>query len=288
MHSLLAITASLTAMAMAVTVAAQDTCNGYAQLCDRKYSDITFMAAHNAAFVGRGPSHNQFVYPEQDLAQGIRYFTTQVHLKGGEIRQCHTDCLLLNVGAFSEILASLTKWLDAHPREVVTLQIGNGEDAIRMEEFVPAFQSTGAERLAYVPNHSLDKGAWPTLGQMIASGKRLVVFMDYNSDTTKVPYILPNYEAYVETPFSPTDDNFFNCDIDRPSNGASVDNRMIWANHNLNDKLLGLILIPAQGDAKQTNSVNNVRQQTEICVAKYGRNPNVVMVRHPFPPFPFR
>jgi hypothetical protein len=156
---------------------AQDTCNGFAELCDRKYSDITFMAAHNAAFVGRLPTHNQFEYPEADMDKGIRYFTTQVHIQDGEIRQCHSDCALLDVGGFSEILASLKGWLDNHPREVITLQIGNGDDAIRIEEFVPHFQSTGAEQYAYVPNHSLDKDQWPTLRELIDSNKRLIVFM---------------------------------------------------------------------------------------------------------------
>ncbi|KAI9150337.1 PI-PLC X domain-containing protein 1 [Paramyrothecium foliicola] len=265
-------------LALAVGTFAQDACNGFAELCDRKYSDITFMASHNAAFVGRLPSHNQFQYPEAGMDMGIRYFTTQVHIENGEIRQCHSDCALLNVGSFSEILASLTNWLNNHPREVVTLQIGNGDDAIRIEEFVPHFQKTGADKLAYVPNHRLDKDQWPTLRQLIDANKRLIIFMDYYADTSKVPYILPNYDAYVETPFSPTKDNFFNCDIDRPNRGASADNRMIWANHNLNLKLFGSILVPAPVSAPQTNSIANIRQQTEICVSKYGRNPNVVML----------
>lgn len=92
-----------------------------------------------------------------------------------------------------------------------------------------------------------------------------------------MPYIIPQFDHYVETPFSPTDDNFFNCDVDRPSPDTPVDNRMIFANHNLNKKL-GSILLPDQIDAADTNSVANIRRQTDICVDKHGRNPNVVMV----------
>lgn len=84
------------------------------------------------------------------------------------------------------------------------------------------------------------------------------------------------YDYYVETPFSPTSSNFFNCDIDRPS-GGSADDRMIFANHNLNENIFGII-IPAKDDAPETNKVANIKQQTEICVANYGRNPNVVML----------
>ncbi|CAG9939734.1 unnamed protein product [Clonostachys rosea f. rosea IK726] len=264
-------------VALAAGVCAQSTCNGYAALCDRKYSSITFAAAHNAAFVGRGPFHNQYQYPEVAMSSGIRYFTTQVHIQDGQIRQCHTDCAFLNVGAFSEIVTSIKTWLDANPREVVTLLIGNGDDAIQIEEFKPHFEASGAQDIAFVPGTKLGLDDWPTLGEMIDSGKRLVVFMDYYSDTSKVPYILPQFDYYVETPFSPTDDNFFNCDVDRPSKDTPAAGRMVFANHNLNEEIAG-ILIPDQLRASQTNSQGNIRQQTEICVSNYGRNPNVVLL----------
>jgi hypothetical protein len=105
-----------------------------------------------------------------------------------------------------------------------------------------------------------------------------------------VPYIIPEFEHYIETPFSPTSDNFFNCDVHRPSEDAPVDERMIFVNHNLNKKLLGDVLVPDQGAAADTNSEGNILQQTDICVEKHGRNPNVVMVStlsftSPFTPF---
>lgn len=92
-----------------------------------------------------------------------------------------------------------------------------------------------------------------------------------------MPYIIPQFDHYVETPFSPTEDNFFNCDVDRPSPDTPVDDRMIFANHNLNKNIAG-VLVPDKDNAASTNSVGNIRQQTEICVADHGRNPNVVMV----------
>ena len=154
-------------------------CNGSPQLCDRAYGDVTFVASHNAAFVGHGPAHNQFQYPEAGLSQGIRYFTTQTHIEDGEIRQCHTDCLLLNAGAFSEILLSLKGWMDKNPREVVTLLVTNGADDIRIEQFAQVFESTGVKDIVFTPGNGqrAGKDGWPTLGEMIDSGKRLVVFM---------------------------------------------------------------------------------------------------------------
>ncbi|KAH7030961.1 PLC-like phosphodiesterase [Microdochium trichocladiopsis] len=262
------------------TAFGQEACNGSPALCSRPYGDVTFVASHNAAFVGRGPAHNQFEYPEAGLSQGVRYFTTQTHIEDGEIRQCHSDCFLLNAGAFSEILVSLKSWMERNPREVVTLLVTNGDDDIRVEEFAEVFESTGTTGIVFTPGNGQKPGmdGWPTLGEMINSGKRLVVFMDYNADPAKVPYILPQYDYYVETPFSPTSSNFFNCDVDRPSSGASADNRMIFANHNLNLELFAGLLVPDQDSAAETNSVANIRQQTEICVASFGRAPNVVML----------
>jgi hypothetical protein len=171
--------AGLTGLALAAagTALAQDACNGHVELCDRKYSDITFAAAHNAAFVGKGPSHNQFVYPEQDMDNGIRYLTTQVHIEDGEIRQCHSDCFLLDVGPFSEMVSSIKNWLDDHPREVVTLLVVNSDDNILIEEFVPAFEDAGAVDMVFHPGGNLALDEWPTLGELIDEGKRFIVFM---------------------------------------------------------------------------------------------------------------
>ena len=52
---------------------------------------------------------------------------------------------------------------------------------------------------------------------------------------------------------------------------------MVFANHNLNIDIAG-ILISAPGQAEDTNSVANIKKQTDICVSKYGKNPNVVLV----------
>jgi hypothetical protein len=101
--------------------------------------------------------------------------------------------------------------------------------------------------------------------------------IDYNMDTSKVPYILDQFTYYFETPFSPTEDNFMQCDIDRPS-GASADGRMYLANHNLNVELFLGILIPDMLNAANTNSLSNIMEQVNICIGNYGRNPNVVLV----------
>ena len=184
-----------------------DGCNGYAELCDRKYSDITFMASHNAAFVGKTPSHNQNEYPEQGLDMGMRYFTTQVHIEDGEIRQCHTDCALLDVGHFSEIVVSLKGWLDKNPNEVVTLLIVNGDDHVLIEEFTPIFEAAGADKIAFKPGGVLKGDDWPTLQEMIDNDERLVVFMG------KLESLLPfNCSSWGSSCFTSPSNGCMTCD----------------------------------------------------------------------------
>jgi len=40
----------------------------------------------------------------------------------------------------------------------------------------------------------MKQSGWPTLGQMIDSGKRVVVFMDSGADNGGVDYILPEFQ----------------------------------------------------------------------------------------------
>ncbi|RYO80928.1 hypothetical protein DL764_009833 [Monosporascus ibericus] len=260
-----------------VAAASAQNCNGFAELCSRRYSEVSFVAAHNAAFVGDTAFHNQFEYPEAHFDRGVRYFTTQVHNRDGQLKQCHSECLLLDAGYFSEILLSIKGKLDANPREVVTLLITDHADGLDLTEYGKEFEETGMIDYVFQPDGDLGLAEWPTLGEMIDAGTRLVVFMDYGADTSKVPYILDQFRYYFETPFSPTKDNFYQCDIDRPA-GASADGRMIFANHNLNIRLPLLnILIPAIDDAQDTNSVASITRQTDICESNHGRVPNVVM-----------
>lgn len=53
----------------------------------------------------------------------------------------------------------------------------------------------GITPMAYVPpSVPVNNADWPTLGQLIDSGKRVVVFLDYGADTSAVNFILPEFE----------------------------------------------------------------------------------------------
>jgi hypothetical protein len=64
---------------------------------------------------------------------------------------------------------------------VLTLLFTNPEGLSVDTVWAPVFNSSGIAQLAYVPPSTpVKQSDWPTLGGLIQSGKRVVVFMDFN------------------------------------------------------------------------------------------------------------
>jgi hypothetical protein len=98
-----------------------------------------------------------------------------------------------------DFLKTVKTFLDANPDEVLTLLFTNPEGASLQKVWAPAFAAAGVEQLAFVPpspGTPVAASAWPTLGALIDSGKRVVVFMDAGADnaTDAVPYIMPEFQ----------------------------------------------------------------------------------------------
>jgi hypothetical protein len=73
---------------------------------------------------------------------------------------------------------------------VVSLLIVNS-DGFSPSEYDKVFKAVGLDTLSYTPTADVTPyTAWPTLGSMIDSGKRLVTFMDFGADFATVPYIV--------------------------------------------------------------------------------------------------
>jgi len=274
-------------------------CNGHASLCTRSYSNITHLATHDSAFIGGLPNSNQNLPLTRQLDAGIRFLTAQTHksIFYDEVKLCHTSCLLKDGGSLESYLLVLREWVEEHPTEVVTLLLTNG-DFLPKSAFIPAFQGAGIVPYAYIPDLEVhkadDKSTWPTLGEMLRRGQRVVVFMDYGADDhvvdqkendtnnngtdfqNETPYLLPEFTYFWETPFDTTDPWFGQCAIDRPAALSSssssrttntitttipqplreeqVTQRMYILNHFLDTRFLGME-IPDRRDAAHTNAI---------------------------------
>jgi hypothetical protein len=255
--------------------AAWAACNGHEELCSRKYSEITFIGTHNSAFVGKGPSHNQYVSVTKQLDLGVRFLQAQTQDKNGNIQMCHTSCLLLDAGPLEDYLAEISKWMAKNPDEVVTLLLTN-RDAIAIEKFDNAFSSTGLKPFVFRPEKKLALNEWPTLQELLDNGTRLLVFMDFNMDKSKVDYILNEFDYYWETPFGVTKPSFPTCKVDRPKNGNPAE-LMGMMNHMLNDKVFDIVF-PNQRDAKKTNSAKSIQGQVALCESQWSKTPNVILL----------
>ena len=261
-------------------------CNGHVELCDRRYSNITQIATHDSAFVGILPTDDQDVDVGAQLDAGVRFLQAQTHRNVfGTLSLCHTSCFLKDAGSVQAYLQVIKEWLDKHPKEVVTLLLTNG-DNVRVSEFDDVFVASGIQPYAYVPGLShvptvLD--SWPTLGELIGNGTRLVAFLDYGAMDT-VPYILPEFPYFWETPFDMTDPSFPQCIIDRPGglaeNPALADQRMYIINHYLDTELMGMD-VPDRRDERKTNAATgreSIGAQIDLCRQQHGRAPKGILV----------
>ncbi|KAL8787556.1 MAG: hypothetical protein Q9213_002118 [Squamulea squamosa] len=292
---------------------AEPLCNGHAELCSRKYSNITFIGAHDSAFVGDSPADNQGISVTAQLDSGIRFLQSQVHINSFKVLSlCHTSCFLNDAGPVTSFLTTIKTWLEKNPNEVVTLLLTNG-DRTDIKEYDTAFKSSGLDKYTYTPPSSpLPLDLWPTLDELITTKKRLIAFLDYGASPS-VPYILDQFAYFFETPFNTVDSTFNQCAIDRPPN-AKPEGRMYLVNHYLDKKITdggvpddvakegkGIldditagfgrafgkrgfgddILVPDREAATKTNAVageGSIQGQADLCKGLYGRNPNVMLL----------
>lgn len=112
------------------------------------------------------------------------------------VQLCHTDCFLEDAGPLKDWLTEIKTFMQApgNENEVVTLLLTN-PDGMSLESFDNAFKESGADSLCFSPEAEqavpLQLESWPSLGDMIASGKRMIVFMGVLSFTLPSFQIIP-------------------------------------------------------------------------------------------------
>jgi hypothetical protein len=117
---------------------------------------------------------------------------------------CHAVC---RAGAIPLVptLRSIGAWLAANPSEVVTLIIQNDVSGAQTES---AFAEAGLNEMVYPPS-SDPSAPWPTLGEMVRSNRRLVVFAEVGSGPA--PWYRNFYQYGMKTPFAFTSPAAMTC-----------------------------------------------------------------------------
>jgi hypothetical protein len=239
-------------------------CNGDPALCGRRFDEVCYATTHNA-FNYQGP----FLFPNQtfditrQMQDGIRGLMLDVYWHNNRPTVYHTSNFLGNQ-PLSDLLDDIKTFLDANPNEVMSIIF---ECAITAAQMNAVFDAAGL--LPYV--HAQPQGnPWPTLGDMITTNKRLVVFTDVN-DGQAYPWYHYVWDFAVETHFTANSRSDFSCDFNR---GDSTQNLFIL-NHFVTQQTLGYGLIDS---AAAVNANPYLIDRAMNCWAATGKRPNFLTV----------
>jgi hypothetical protein len=126
---------------------------------------------------------------------------------------CHGFCEL---GAYpvAPALGEIRDFVATHPAEVLILVV---EDAVTPQDLAAEFDKAGFADLVYTGNPA---PPWPTLRQLIESGRRVLLFIE--SGRPGVPWLHPAFETFRETPYTFHKVEDFSCRANRGGDAGSL------------------------------------------------------------------
>jgi hypothetical protein len=177
---------------------------------------------------------------------------------------CHGLC---ETGAtsFDDSLRDIRSWLNTNPDEVMTIFV---EDHVDAADVGKAVEAAGLADYVYTP---VKGQPFPTLGDMIRSGKRLVVMLE-EGDGRPVgyPWLVSGFEFVQETPYTFPTVESFSC----AENRGEVDAPLLQVNHWLSG-FTSLVT-----DAQQVNTADVLGARVEQCKQERGLRPTFVAVNY--------
>jgi hypothetical protein len=148
-------------------------CNGRSELCGLRFDQVAYATSHNAMSnrAARWVAPNQEAGITAQLELGVRALMLDTYDFNGQSMLCHGACSL-GRQPLVEGLGEVKAFLDAHPREVVSIIFESYLDASKTEA---AFDAAGLLPMLY----SQPVGQpFETLGALVASNRRLFVVTD--------------------------------------------------------------------------------------------------------------
>ncbi|CAG8662674.1 13480_t:CDS:2 [Funneliformis mosseae] len=260
---------------LASVVDSQKACNGYAEFCDKLYSEIAYVMTHNSYAAGKQPAANQNFNVSTQLKDGVRgLMLDSIYPDDNpkEMHLCHGNCRLFDAGSAVDTLTTIAGWLNENPNEVVTI-IWENTAKVPTSAFNDVYTQSGLDKFGHV--QGVGKG-WPSLAKMIDSGKRLVNFINPPSDGS-IPWLMSEFDYVFETPFENEDPNGWQCTIDRPK---GKEQPLYVLNHFLYNNFLpsdNQIQLPQPGLANVTNSAS-LADHAKKCQQTFNKIPNFIAV----------
>ena len=233
-------------------------CNGFTDLCEKRYNEVAYLTTHNA-FNSRQdsflfPNHNTNI--QAQLNFGVRAFMIDVYNVNGESVVYH-GYSFLGVKPLSTYLGTIKKFLETNPNEIITLILECYTTANAIESDL-----INAGLINYL--HTQDSiSAWPILQQMIDSDKRLVVLSDKSDASPKQDWYHYVWDFAVENKYGE-----INCEYNR---GDSSNNLFIF-NHFVTSR------IGSFTKAKKVNSNPYFLNYIKKCELLKNKFPNFITV----------
>lgn len=287
-------------------------CNGYVQLCDRRFNQVAYPATHNSmsaadedgwflaeqptGIVGQlddgirallidswpgqrtqregvvanaGGTHGDAVdeavaeYGKDVLPAALRLRKATALEPQGPVEPylCHAVCEL-GATRMENVLAAIRGWMEAHPREVITLFI---QDEVTPEDTAAVFERSGLLGLVYTP---VPGKPWPTLRKMIEANQRLVVLSENVGGGAQFPWLLQGFDWIQDTPYDAMKASDFSCELLR----GRADGSLLLVNHWLNRPQHRV------SDAVKVNAAEVLGPRLEECLEERRHIPNFVAV----------
>ena len=236
-------------------------CNGAPELCDRRYDEVSYATTHNAnsnADDGFSGPNQQYDVTRQ-LEDGVRGLMLDTHYDAGSVMLCHAFCVL-GKRPLVDTLVELREFLEREPYEIVSIIF---ESYVSAADTQAAFAAAGL--LPYVHAQGV-ADPWPTLRDMIAADRRLVVFTDSGGGTYPWYHHVWNYAFETHYSFATP------ADLSCAPNRGNPANRLFILNHFLTQVFGSPTL------AAQVNFNPLFIDRANACAAANAALPNFVTV----------
>ena len=238
-------------------------CNQVDGLCQRGYDDVVYATshnAHNAATMGFiRPNQSKRLYVQ--LRDGVRALMIDVYEHKGEAALCHGLCDKLGSQPLREGLQEVKDFLDCYPQEIVTLII---EPHTSSASIVDVMESAGLADLAFAHKAA---DPWPTLGEMVAADKRLMVFAE-EPGIDAPDWYHHQWDYAFDNEFSVGLTGSFRCELERGSANAPLFGLNHFRTVIGGDEFLSL----------GANRFNSLMDHVDLCESTFGRLPNFLAI----------
>ncbi|KAI8080704.1 PLC-like phosphodiesterase [Gilbertella persicaria] len=254
-------------------------CNGGPELCQKPYSDITYLVTHDSyALTPRLGATQDYSILDQlnDGVRGIKLSAVPFSSDPNIIQLCHTICGMLDAGPATDTLNVISGWLKENPKEIVTIMWNNLYN-MKATQFASAYEASDIMPFVYTRQNLSD--AWPNLQTMIDANQRLVNFVDAEADVTQVPWLMDQFSQVFETPYENIDT--FNCEVDRIGQDLNPKDLMYVVNHFLYASFeVGAtkIEMPSKAKANVTNAHVSLADHIQNCTSQFEKKPNFIEV----------